>query len=148
MRKLALIIVLLLVSLGASAQIKNVKITEKIETIARFRTMTCSLCHHLGLYYVSLTSTSSVDDSFLFVLGDTRESSVQTLVDLESLVNRMEEGETATFDIEVKGTDKGYKIYKNGKTSIWFSSDGYAGYMVYTISEMDLCIDKLCYKAQ
>lgn len=142
MRKIILIIVLILSSLGASAQISNVKTTEAIKTITRFRYGLCSLDVHDNIYSLALHSTNQFDGVFIFYLGEGRESALQTLLDLQELFGGMKTKESAEFTITIKGKDFKYRIFKPSKGTMLFRDDMFAGSVDLTRGEIETLIDR------
>lgn len=142
MKRFILIIVLILSSLGASAQISNVKTSEAIKTITRFRYGFCSLNDHKGVYYLGLNSSNQFDDPFLVYLGEGRESALRSLLDILDLFDGMKKGEFVEFTISVQGRDYKYRGKKSNKMSFTFYDTGLAGDVFISRGEIETLIDR------
>lgn len=142
MKKLIIIIAMMLLSFGASAQIAKVKTTEAVTTIATLRYGVCSLKMQEGVYYIGLQSSNQFDDPFLFHLGEGRESALQTLLDLQELFKGMKKGEFAEFSIFIHLHEYTYKIHKTSRTSFSFYDTGLAGNVWMSNGELDTLIDR------
>lgn len=136
MKKTLLLIIAMLLSLGASAQISNVKTHDAIRTIARFRSGLCSLNADGDIYYLALNSTNRFDDPVLVYLGEGRDSAIQTLVDLQMLHKSMGKKSFAEFTIKVKGIEKVYKVMKADKNFFSFYDIGAAGSVYLSMKEV------------
>lgn len=131
-----MIIVTILLSLGASAQISNVKTHDAIRTISRFRSGLCSLNADGETYYLTLNSTNRFDDPVIVYLGEGRDSAIQTLVDFQMLHKSMEKNSFAEFTIKAKGIERVYKVMKADKNMFSFYDIGAAGGVYLSMKEV------------
>ena len=140
MKRFLIIIAMMLLSLGASAQISNVTTHDAIHTIARFRAGLCSLNEDEDVYYLALISTNRYDDASLFYLGKGKDSAVQTLLDLHK---SMEKGGFATFTINVEKRKIKYSVSKFDMFNFSIHDNDIAGTIYLATSEIKNLIAKL-----
>ena len=143
MKRFLIIIAMMLLSLGASAQISNVTTYDAIHTIARFRAGLCSLNEHEDVYYLALISTNRYDDASLFYLGKGKDSAVQTLKDLLDLHKSMQRGDFATFTINVEKRKIRYSVSKFDMFNFSIHDNDVAGTIYLATSEIKNLIAKL-----
>lgn len=143
MKKLLLAIAMMLLTIGASAQISNVKTQDAIKTISKFRAGVCSLNQHGDVFYLILKSTNKFDDSVIVYLGEGKDSAVQTLKDLQELHKSMEKGDFADFTINVMKKEIKYSVSKFDKFNFSFLDQGTAGSVFFATTEMKTLISKL-----
>ena len=143
MKRFALIIAMMFLALGASAQITNVNTKGAIKTIASFRMGMCHLKCDGDVYYLGLISTNKYDDPSLVYLGEGKESAIQTLTDLIELNSSMAKKESASFSINVKGREFKYHVIKYDKLNFSFINFETAGNVFLASTEMKTCLNKL-----
>lgn len=143
MKRLALIIAMMFLALGASAQISNVKTKEAIKDIASFRMGMCHLKCNDDVYYLTLISTNKFDDSSIVYLGEGKESAIQTLTDLIELNQSLAKKESASFSITIKGKEFNYHVLKSDKLNFSFINFETAGSVFLASTEMKNCLTKL-----
>ena len=134
---------MMLLSLGASAQISNVTTHDAIHTIARFRAGLNSLNEDEDVYYLALISTNRYDDSSIFYLGKGKDSAVQTLKDLLDLHKSMQRGDFATFTINVEKRKIKYSVSKFDMFNFSIHDNDIAGTIYLATSEIKNLIAKL-----
>lgn len=134
---------MMFLTLGASAQISNVKTKEAVKTVARFRVGLCSLQLYENIYDLALKSSNKFDDPVIVYLGEGKESTLQTLNDLIELHKSMKKGETAEFTITIKGKDFNYRVSKYDALNFNFTNVGAAGNVFFATTEMKTLISKL-----
>lgn len=143
MKRFALIIAMMFLALGASAQISGVTTHEAIQTIGNFRMGFCSLKCHNDVYYLTLISTNRAEDSEIVYLGEGKASAIQTLTDLIALNQSMKKGEFASFNIKIKGKEIKYEVIKSDKLNFSFTNFHTAGSIFLATTEMKTCLNKL-----
>lgn len=143
MKRFLIIIAMMLLSLGASAQISNVTTHDAIHTIARFRAGLNSLNEDEDVYYLALISTNRYDDSSIFYLGKGKDSAVQTLKDLLDLHKSMQRGDFATFTINVEKRKIKYSVSKFDMFNFSIHDNDIAGTIYLATSEIKNLIAKL-----
>lgn len=143
MKRFLIIIAMMLLSLGASAQISNVTTYDAIHTIARFRAGLCSLNEDEDVYYLALISTNRYDDASIFYLGKGKDSAVKTLKDLLDLHKSMEKGGFATFTINVEMRKFKYSVSKFDMFNFSIHDNDIAGTIYLATSEIKNLIAKL-----
>ena len=134
---------MMLLSLGASAQLSNVTTHDAIHTIARFRAGLNSLNEDEDVYYLALISTNRYDDISIFYLGKGKDSAVQTLKDLLDLHKSMEKGDFATFTINVEKRKIKYSVSKFDMFNFSIHDNDIAGTIYLATSEIKNLIAKL-----
>lgn len=114
MKRIAIIIALMFLAIGASAQISNVRTKAASETIVKFRSGFCSLKHDVDrdVYMLWLSSTNNYDSVPIVYIGQGKESALQTLKDLISLHSSMNKMDHTTFSIDIMGQKKDYSVMK------------------------------------
>lgn len=143
MKRVISIIVMMLISIGAFAQISSVKTQDSIKTITRFRGGHCSLNVQGDIYYISLISTNRFDSPTFVYLGEGKDSAIQTLKDLQELHASMEKGDFADFSIKAMGKEFNYKVTKFDRFNFSFYDVGAAGSVYFATTEMKTLINKL-----
>ena len=143
MKRFLIIIAMMLLSLGASAQISNVTTHDAIHTIARFRAGLNSLNEDEDVYYLALISTNRYDDVSIFYLGKGKDSAVQTLKDLLDLHKSMQRGDFATFTINVEKRKIKYSVSKFDMFNFMIHDNDIAGTIYLATSEIKNLIAKL-----
>lgn len=143
MKRFLIIIAMMLLSLGVSAQISNVTTYDGIHTIARFRAGLNSLNEDEDVYYLALISTNRYDDVSIFYLGKGKDSAVQTLKDLLDLHKSMEKGDFATFTINIEKRKIKYSVSKFDMFNFSIHDNDIAGTIYLATSEIKNLIAKL-----
>ena len=143
MKRFLIIIAMMLLSLGASAQISNVTTHDGIHTIARFRAGLCTLNEQEDVYYLALISTNRYDDASIVYIGKGKDSAVQTLKDLLELHKSMEKGNFATFTINVEKRKFKYSVSKYDMFNFMIHDNDIAGTIYLATSEIKNLIAKL-----
>ena len=134
---------MMLLSLGASAQISNVTTYNAAKTIARFRAGLCALNEREDVYYLTLISTNRYDDASIVYLGKGKDSAVQTLKDLLDLHKSMQRGDFATFTINVEMRMFKYSVSKFDMFNFSIHDNDTAGTIYLATSEIKNMIAKL-----
>lgn len=134
---------MMFLTIGASAQISNVKTQDAIKTISKFRAGLCSLNQHGDVFYLILISTNKFDDSVIVYLGEGKDSALQTLRDLLELHKSMKKGDFADFTINVMKKEIKYSVSKTDKFKFSFHDQGTAGSVYFATTEMKTLISKL-----
>ncbi len=143
MKRFLLIIAMMLLSLGASAQISNVTTYNGIHTIAKFRAGMCALKEQDDVYYLTLKSTSRYDNAIIVYLGSGKDSAVQTLKDLLDLHKSMDKRDYATFTINIEKQRFIYSVCKYDMFNFTILDKDIAGTIYLATSEIKNLIMKL-----
>lgn len=144
MKRIIAAIALVLLCLGAHAQINIVGVahTDKIMT---FRSGFCGLyVNDLDDYYVTLNTTNRFDDLFVLNIGRGWQSAVQTLADIDDLLRKIDKNDMVIFSVTTPNEIHEYTVYRYHKGVLAFHADGYAGIITLTNYELASMIDKLC----
>lgn len=140
MKRFLLIIAMMLLSLGASAQISNVT---TIHTIAKFRAGKCALKEQDDVYYLTLKSTNRYDNAIIVYLGSGKDSAVQTLKDLLDLHKSMDKRDYATFTINIEKQRFIYSVCKYDMFNFTILDKDIAGTIYLATSAIKNLIMKL-----
>ena len=134
MKRILTMIMAALFCLGfnANAQ-RNVKKTTTINKIASARAGDVHLAERSGIYFLILRSSNQFDKPFLLYLGEGKSAATQTLQDLQSVCDSIDESETMTID----NRGKDVRIRRGQEDSIVFHTDGFAGSMFITKAELN-----------
>lgn len=121
MKKTLTLLALLLISMGAMAQLN---ITSKRENTIERLTQELFFDTSDSTYYISLTTTNQFDDPMLFKLGKGKESALQTIDDLLAFMEQGEKGDVISVE---NGFGKEYRIYIYDHLNLNMASDFHAG---------------------
>lgn len=108
------------------AQLNVTNKPEKPVKVCHSNTMmgTAELYQSNGLYYIYMKSTNQFDDVELMFIGDSKESALQTLKDLESLFDNTSKGDMVTI---TDHRNKKIRLYKSFKKQFQVSFEYQAG---------------------
>lgn len=121
MKKALTLLALLLISMGAMAQLNVTSAREN--TIERL-TQELSFDTSDSTYYIALTTSNQFDDPMLFKLGKGKESALQTIDDLLAFMEQGEKGDVITVE---NGFGKEYRIYVYDHLNLDMASDYHVG---------------------
>lgn len=133
----------------ADAQIYVESQRKSPELIGRFRTGDCSVWISSSGYNIALSTSNRYDDLFIFYIGETKESALETLDDLIEVCSSDEMEET----IFSFSTCNGKYVYKAevvaplGSKGLWFYKDGYAGSITLWKNELQRAKDLISHYA-
>jgi putative component of toxin-antitoxin plasmid stabilization module len=121
MKKALTLLALLLISVGAMAQL-NVT-SQRENTIEK---ITQELFYNTSdsAYYIALTTSNQFDDYMMFKLGKGKESALQTIDDLLAFMEQGEKGDVISVE---NGFGKEYRIYVYDHLNLNMASDYHAG---------------------
>jgi putative component of toxin-antitoxin plasmid stabilization module len=121
MKKTLTLLALLLISMGAMAQL-NVT-SQRENTIEK---ITQELFYNTSdsTYYIALTTSNQFDDYMMFKLGKGKESALQTIDDLLAFMEQGEKGDVISVE---NGFGKEYRIYVYDHLNLNMASDHHAG---------------------
>ena len=140
MKRIFLLLTLLVMfPLLGNAQLNVKKQTSKIETIATARAGYFSLKVQDDLYFIVTNTTNQFDDPFIILLGEGKESALQTLNDLVSLCGNIEDGST----IVIQNGEMDCTISNGLMGGISFRMDSHAGYASTSKAELNKMIKAL-----
>ncbi len=127
MKKLLLMVVALIVGVStASAQLVPIAKSEAIEELDAVRVRSVILNKHGDRFYIVMRSSNRFDKPGLFVLGDTKESAIATVVDLIKLCDQLKKGESVT--VQNAGVNVSIEVQKMmGQVYVQFDMPGIAG---------------------
>ena len=137
MKKTLTLLALLLISMGAMAQL-NVT-SQRENTIVnigqelRYDTADST-------YYLVLATSNQFDDAMVFKLGKGKESAYQTLNDLKQFLATSQKGDAIDVD---NGFGEIYTIKKYNDKNLMFTAKGYAGYRFIWAMKMDRWADMI-----
>lgn len=131
MKKTLTLLALLLISMGAMAQLNvtsaHENTIEKLGQNLRYDTADST-------YYIVLTSSNRFDYPMLFKLGKGKESAMETLKDLGDFIETAAKGDIINVD---NGFGKQYTLGKYDKFNIMVMGKGYAGHSFIYKNKME-----------
>lgn len=129
----------------ANAQLNIASRSGKTVTICQSRTMMGNAelrksCE--GIYYIYISSSNQFDFVELFFIGDSRESALQTLRDLERLFETTKKGESVYITDHAKTK---IHLYKINKKQFSISFEIQAGIRCLSLRNVQAFIDALSF---
>lgn len=122
MKKTLTLLVALLISVGAMAQLN---VTSAHENTIENLGQNLKYDSADSIYYIVLTTSNRFDDPMLFNLGKGKESAMATLKDLKGFIETSAKGDVINVD---SGFGKQYRLDKYDKFNIMVTGKGYAGH--------------------
>lgn len=121
MKKTLALLVALLISVGAMAQLN---VTSARENTIEKITQELFFDTSDSTYYIALTTSNQFDDYMMFKLGKGKESALQTIDDLLAFMEQGEKGDVITVE---NGFGKEYRIYVYDHLNLDMASDYHVG---------------------
>lgn len=121
MKKTLALLVALLISLGAMAQLN---VTSARENTIEKLTQELFFDTSDSTYYIALTTSNQFDDYMMFKFGKGKESALQTIDDLLAFMEQGEKGDVITVE---NGFGKQYRIYVYDHLNLDMASDYHVG---------------------
>lgn len=121
MKKTLALLVALLISVGAMAQLN---VTSARENTIEKITQELFFDTSDSTYYIALTTSNQFDDYMMFKFGKGKESALQTIDDLLAFMEQGEKGDVITVE---NGFGKQYRIYVYDHLNLNMASDYHAG---------------------
>lgn len=149
MKRIATIIALLLLAVGASAQISNVENKMTSWKIASARagmiTLKCSETpgDKFPTFYLVINSSNQFDDPLILYLGYGEESATRTLEDLAQLAKSIGKGQRLSFTTTTPGRLHEYNVTRGGKNVLIFQEEMMAGIASVTAYELRMLRDAM-----
>ena len=136
MRRIILAALAALICVSAAAQLNVKKSRSATETIVILRAGSVKVCATENFIYFVLPSSNQFDDPFLFMLGKTAESAIETLDDLVQLVTEGEVG--SSVDVEQGSKTVTILVDRQlGVRVLYFSAPGVAGSVSTSKGELE-----------
>lgn len=121
MKKTLALLALLLINMGAMAQLN---VTSQRENTIEKITQELFFDTSDSTYYIALTTTNQFDDYMMFKLGKGKESALQTIDDLLAFMEQGEKGDVISVE---NGFGQEYRIYVYDHLNLNMASDCHAG---------------------
>ena len=130
---IAIISAMILMPTIAEAQIQVNK-QPKRETIKSLRMGYVTLTKTEETYFLSMISDNQFDKSYVILLGESKEATIQSLNSLIEISSTITKDDSFEFNDGIKN----YRIYRGMfKSEVWFKADGYAGYGKTSTTELN-----------